>query len=208
MTIYHEYLVGEQVHEPKGASGASSGTHYFSDGAAGGSWTNIVGTASDSIGANVTEVEFTGLSDYSQIVLEIHDLSVDLSGSERLDLLVGDSGGYKTSSGYYYYTSRYQSTEVAPAGDTKFELLKTVLTTGTYYYNAHVFINNFNEDRYSTIEVIGAYSSNALISANTYQCWTFGYTTTAEDYDRLKLVARNGGSVINGSAVRLFGWKG
>lgn len=47
MTIKHSLLTGSALHEPKGASGASSGTVYISDGAGSGSWTSVTAAQLD-----------------------------------------------------------------------------------------------------------------------------------------------------------------
>lgn len=72
----HSTLTGADLHEPKGAAAAASGTVYVSDGAGSGSWTSLAAakvTVADADG------NFTG-ADVETVLTELNDKTMVLSG--------------------------------------------------------------------------------------------------------------------------------
>lgn len=200
MTLLHKNLTGAQVHEPKGASGATSGTYYLADGASGGAWSVVYASTSDTSISSASNVEITGLSDYTDVVVELEGIAYDASGD--LALTVGNSGGYATS---YRWVKRVNTTDTVGSTDTDIQI-STDLTTGTYYQSARIKISNFNKDKYSIFDFIGISSSDAGHTATSYAGFGVGRVEEEDAYDRLKITPSTG--TLTGTAVRVFGLKG
>lgn len=203
MTILHKNLSGAQLHEPKGVSGASSGTYYLSDGAAGGSWTNIYDLVEDTSIYGVTDVEITGLGGFKDIKIDLYNLLYNAIGT--LNLVVGDSSSYLTTSGYFGF-SQYHTTETFYTTPRSSVILSTDQTTGTYYQNGVVYISNFNKNKYSTILYHGTSSSSSGITGTGYTGNSWWRTEEERDYDRIKISPIFG--TMSGTAIRVFGLKG
>lgn len=71
MSIQHSALTGSDLHEPKGAAAASSGTVYVADGAGSGSWqnplTNVNNLNSFDMNGFIEDVSTAGSSVYFRV---------------------------------------------------------------------------------------------------------------------------------------------
>lgn len=203
MTVEHNILTGDQLHEPKGVSGASSGTYYMSDGAASGAWTNVHALTEDTTISSVSSVEITGLGDYTHLAIEVDELAY--SAAESMSIVLGDASSYLTTNGYsgWYRTG---STEINVISSDRATIHADNTTTGTYYLNGILYVTNFNRNLPSTIEGSTGSSSSAGISGTTYPGFHLYYTLESRDYDRIKIQISSG--TFSGDAIRVFGLKG
>ena len=72
----HADLTGADLHEPKGAAAAASGTVYVSDGAGSGSWTSL---AASKVSVLDTDGNFAGTT-VETVLTELNDKTLLLSG--------------------------------------------------------------------------------------------------------------------------------
>lgn len=200
MTIEHANLSGNQLHEPKGVSGASAGTYYLADGASGGSWSVIYATAEDTSISSQANVEITGLSGYSDIVVVLERVAYDASGD--LDLTVGNAGGYTAD---YSWVLKYNTTETVNGSDTTIPI-NVDSGSGTYYSSCAIRISNFNKDKYSLFDWVATTSTTADITGTTFASIGLARVNEEDAYDRLKITPTTG--TLTGTAVRVFGLKG
>lgn len=72
----HSTLTGADLHEPKGAAAAASGTVYVSNGAGSGSWTSL---AASKVSVLDTAGDFTG-TDVETVLTELNNKTLTISG--------------------------------------------------------------------------------------------------------------------------------
>lgn len=72
----HSTLTGADLHEPKGAAGAASGTVYVSNGAGSGSWTSVPATK---VSVTDSDGDFTG-TNVETVLTELNNKTMIITG--------------------------------------------------------------------------------------------------------------------------------
>lgn len=228
-TVAHSTLTGSDLHEPKGAAAASSGTVYVANGSGSGVWTAQAVPALTKI-AQITFNNSSGLylmnncftSTYQHYELIIDNVVTGTSNTYLfIQLGVGSSPTYETTG--YIWQANYQNisnnaTGAINNGANPYNAFTGALpisfpttssnnyclgTTSGSTYNARVQFYNTANGNYSLVKVDCSYLSSTVVNP----CFgtILGHQTVSTNVTSLR-VGQATGNIIAGNAT-LYGYE-